>query len=107
VYKIYILKKELDCIRLFYSKFNLWFSISNIKTAIFSSLMMWNVLDIYTAVSEKHAPKTTLMMEAAGSYKLSVHVHHSTQHDVPIDSYLHFIIPYNLSQKLRYILTIH
>jgi len=70
--------------------------------------MLWNVLDIYIyiyiyiAVSEKHAPKTTLMMEAAGSYKLSIYIHHSTQHDVPINSYLNFFLPYNLSQKLWY-----
>jgi hypothetical protein len=56
-----------------------------------------SLLDIYTAVSEKHVPKTTPMMEVAGSYKLSVHIHHSIQHDVPVNSYLHFILPDNLS----------
>jgi hypothetical protein len=55
------------------------------------------LLDIYTAFSEKHASETTLKMEAAGCYKLSVHIHHSTQHDVPVNSYLHFVLPDNLS----------
>jgi hypothetical protein len=46
VRKISTQKKELDFTNLFYSKWNLRFSVVNIKTAIFWDVMLWMCTDI-------------------------------------------------------------